>query len=260
MASDELVAEILESFELLSLGHAARKRRLGDLRRALTADYMGSVQRMARAGDLPLRDLSRRAGELLPGFNVTPLHFEEAVARFTDPSAGPRATVRMSGHGRSGHPLRGFYYRSEEAPALIWVNLRHVLTAVAASFAHELGHWFWDDLNARTASGPYPFYNAGFAEHLDDPRELFADCFTTIAAYPRDLARLFFSPRGWPRVPALRQQERATVADVYDYLRREYGADLGPKSGLAPPSRLYYVTSMIHFARLRAAVLKVTGL
>jgi hypothetical protein len=259
MASEELIAEILESFELLALGHAARKRRLGDLRRALTADYEGSVRKMVHAGELPLRDLSRRAGELLPGFNRTALHFEEAVARFTDPSAGPRATVRMSGHGKSGHPLRGFYYRTEEAPALIWVNLRHVLTAVAASFAHELGHWFWDELKATKTSGPHPFYNAGFAEHLDDPRELFADCFTTMAAYPRDQARRFFSSRGWPR-PALREHEKATVAAVYDYLRREYGADLGPQSGLAPPSRLYYVTSMIHFARLRSAVLKVTGL
>jgi hypothetical protein len=260
MASDALIAEILRSFELVSLAQAAKGGRLRDLRRALSADYPGAVRRMARDGELPLRDLSRRARELLPGFNESPLHFEEAIARFTDPAAGPRATVRMSQHGKAGHPLRGFYYRPEKAPALIWLNLRHVLTAVAASFAHELGHWFWDDLNARISSRPRPFYNAGYAEHLDDPRELFADCFTTLAAYPHGLARRFFSPHGWPRIPAMRRQEKSTVADVYRYLRKEYGADLGEGSGLSAPSRLYYVTSMIHFARLRAAILDVTGL
>lgn len=139
------------------------------------------------------------------------------------------------------------------------MNLRHVLTAVAASFAHELGHWFWDDLHACEVAGPHPFYNAGFADHLGDPRELFADFFTTIAAYPKGLAQRFLSSRAWSRVPQLRRHAKTTVGDVYDYLRKEYGADLGEGSGLSAPSRLYYITSMIHFARLRTAVLNVRG-
>jgi hypothetical protein len=257
---DALIVEILRSFELDSARVAGRRRQVRDLTRALTIDYREAVSRMTRAGDLPLRELGARANELLPGFNRVPLHFEEAIARFTDPAAGPRATVRMSGHGKAGHPLRGFYCRPGEAPALIWVNLHHVLTAVAASFAHELGHWFWDDLHGAAPAAPLAFYNGGFADHLDDPRELFADCFTTIAAYPHDLAERFFSRRGWPRLPALRRHGEATVAEVYGYLRREYGADLETSGGLSVPTRLYYVTSMIHFARLRAALLQVKGI
>ncbi len=261
--TDSVVEEILERFDLDSGRYAGKKRMIRDLAAILAADYEGAVDRFLRDGQLPLRDLAKRATELLSGFGEVPLHFDEVMACFTEPPGRARARVRMDAHGGAGHPLRGFYYGvpHDEGPPVIWLNLCHVSTAVAASFAHELGHWFWDDLHRTRPGQPLPFYNAAFAEHLGDPHELFADCFTTISAYPTKLARRLFSRRGWPRdLRGLRKREGATVEAVHGYLQKEYGADLGSASGLPTPRRFYYITSMIYFARVRAAVLRIAGI
>lgn len=107
---------------------------------------------------------------------------------------------------------------------------------------------------------PRPFYNNDFAAHLRDARELFADILTTIAAYPRALARQIFSHRGWPRMAALRHREQATIADVYAHLQLHYQADLGPRSGLPSGQRLRYIVNMVHFSKVRAAILYTEGL
>ena len=38
-----------------------------------------------------------------------------------------------------------------------------------------------------------------------------------------------------------------------------YGFDIHQRADFAPPRRLYYVASMVHFARLRWAVLEEIG-
>jgi hypothetical protein len=203
----------------------------------------------------------RGRAPFIRSFNEASLHFEELAGRIADPDPGPAVHVRLTPHGASGHPLRGFYYQGPEVGSLIWVNVRHVPTAVAASLAHEIGHWLWDDLQHSAASVTHPFYNAAFAAHLRDPRELFADAFTTIAAYPRQAARRFFARSGWRRaLSGLGAADQNTVVAVHAYLQREYGADLGPQSELSLGRRFNYITSMVHFAKVRAAALEAVDL
>lgn len=215
-----------------------------------------------RDGSLPLRELDAHARALFPQFGQEPLGFNQTIARISEDSdGGHEVRVRMSPYGESGHPLRGFYHQQSPNEHLIWVNLRHVSTAVAATLGHEVGHLLWDRIHAGAPPGTLPFYNVDFAAHLAEPRELFADAFMVMATYPTDLARQIFSRRGWPRsLPVLRAREDAVIASVYAHLRDRYGANLEATSGLSVPRRFHYITSMVYFAKVRAAVLYAVGL
>lgn len=233
---------------------------MADLCWVLQKDYTSTIRRLAKQGQLPLRELEERARALFPEFNRAPLQFSDNVRRVADPSRGLGVRLRMSAYGKAGHPLRGFYHQETDRGPLIWVNMRHTPTAMAATFAHEVGHVLWNDVQSERRLGTQPFYNADFATHLRDPGELFADAFTTMAAYPTEVARRLFTPRGWPRLAAARGLEEAAIADVYSYLRQHYAAELGPGSGLPPVRRFHYLASMIHFAKIRAAILHTVGM
>lgn len=252
-----LVEDLLERFALAPAADADWRRHLRDLRWVLTADYAEAVDRHVRGGDLAVPELIARARPLLPDFNRAPLRFEASVARLVDAADGPRLRLRTSRHGRLGDPLRGFYHRADAERTVVWLNLGHLPTAVAATFAHEVGHWFWDELQANPAA-THAFYNVDYAAHLDDARELFADAFAALAAYPQAQARQLFDVRRWP-FGDLRRHARENVVDVQRYLVREYAGDLGPRSKLPIRCRLMYMISMIHFARLRTALLHVVG-
>ncbi len=253
---DDLINDILRAFAFRPRPSASWKARLRDLRWILGSDYAAAVDRFARAGDLPLVRLEEEARKVFPEFNRQPLQFDDTVERV----ACHQVQVRMSRYGKAGHPLRGFYHH-DSGDRLIWLNVGHVPTAVAATLGHEVGHALWDDVLRPRASGTKPFYNAEFAAHLRDPRELFADVFATVAAYPADAARELFTRRGWPRnFSGLKEKGADGVAAVQQHLSRHYGADLSAASGLPVARRFYYMSSMIHFAKVRAAALHVVGI
>jgi hypothetical protein len=258
---DLIVREILRTFGLRVPKSTRWGPRLADLRRVLQVDYQTPVRRFVQEGRLPLQELRARAKAVFPGFDSVPLGFMENLGRIGDNSRGLGLKLRLSGYGKMGHPLRGFYHQQADQRPLIWVNVRHLPAAVAATLAHELGHYFWNEIHSDWGSSTRPFYNAGFGSHLKDPRELFADAFATLAAYPRPVARQLFSPRGWPRnLKAARILEHSAVTQVHEHLRRHYDLDLRPSGGLPVARRFYYLTSMIHFSKLRAAILNTVGI
>lgn len=103
-------------------------------------------------------------------------------------------------------------------------------------------------------------HHDGFAAHLDDPRELFADVFAAVGGYPHPIASKLFARSAWwgPQVERAAAAS-ATVARVEKHVHRCYPGNLGPHGGLTPKLRVYYLGSLIHFSKLRAAILRVTG-
>lgn len=166
----------------------------------------------------------------------------------------------MSPFGRQGHPLRGFYHRPERKRPIIWLNCQHTETAVGATLAHELGHHFWAQIADCDEPTTRTLHHDGFAGHVDDPRELFADAFPAIGGYPQAAARRLFSRAKWWQ-PQLRDgsSARDAVARIERHVHRHYPGDLGGRGGLSTGLRLYYLGSLVHFSKLRAAILRVTG-
>lgn len=258
---DRLVGEILHVFAINPSQNTHLRRRLEDLRWVLRADYEEVVDRFTREGALPLAELERRAQTIVPEFNRIPLRFGDTIESIDDLSQSLGARVRLSRYGRQGNPLRGFYHHDVGGRPLIWLNLNHTPTAMAATLGHEVGHLLWEDIQADREATPRPFYNFDYGEHLEDPREFFADAVATMAAYPRDAAHRLFRGKGWPaKLRSLRTRERHTVAEVYGYLQENYGAELEMASGLSVLRRLSYITSMVHFAKVRAAIIRKVGL
>jgi len=250
---DRLVAEVLRT--LAGCEPDTRwQAQLRDLRRILAADYNRTIRTFHRSGNFPVRELLREAQHDFPGLNEQPAHFD-AAARERLAKLGIR--VRMQEYAQ--RTLRGFYHRDPECGPLIWVNLAHPPGGVAASLGHEVGHWYREQLlgfaGEHTTVG---FFNSDFAGHLARPDELFADVFTVLAAYPKEIAAKIFPRGGWRAlVRRAAQFDLTPLTRVRDHLAAVYHFDMMNETPTLPvPHRIYYTASMVHFARLRWALLQ----
>ena len=257
---EDVVESVLARFAI----DVPRRRRwtgtLGDLRRALGADYEAPVASYVASGEFPVDELLRCAASHFPGINRVPLEYPATLAQARDRQRGLGLNVQVSPFGSPGHPLRGFYHREEQRRPLIWLNCQHTETAVGATLAHELGHHFWERVADEEAPTLRTLSHDGFVAHLEDPRELFADAFTAFGGYPRSTAQRLFRRSGWWG-PQRRKAEAVgdVVVHIERHLNRHYAGDMGPGSGLSSKLRLYYLGSLVHFSKLRAALLRVTG-
>lgn len=254
-ALDELVAQVLSTFDLAPSKPDARWRaHIQDLRRILSADYRGAVREFHRSGDLPVRRLIAEGRHHFPSLNEFPIQFDAASR---DRMIGLGINLRLQPYARRP-PLRGFYHREPRHKPIIWVNLVHPPGAVAASLAHELGHWYRERLlGGASEATTIGFFNSDFAAHLGSAEELFADVFPVLAAYPTSSAREVFPTGGWRRAVAkVAQLDVATLERIRRHLNSNYGFDMRECKDLEPPRRIYYLTSMLHFARLRWALLE----
>jgi len=263
-ASTDIVKEIIERLAIDLPRRGKWRRCARDAARVVSHDYEATVAKFVAEGSLPIAAMQACARRKLPEFGFRPLDFAETMARVRDPSAGLGVKVLVSPYGEPGHPLRGFYVAEDNRRPLIWVNRQHTPTAMGATFAHELGHHFWRELFPEEVlqnadERPRVLQHDGFAEHLLDSRELFADAFAALAGYPTEIARRLFAQRRWDQPILDAQRILAVMNGVEMHIHRHYPGDLGPDSGLSAGRRLYYFGSMMHFSKVRAAVLRVTG-
>ena len=255
------LAQILGRFEIGFSRTRLWRNYLGDLRHVLQSDYVEAVDAALRSQRLPLRGLVESVRERIPDFNREPLSLAATLAYARDRRRGLGLNIRVSPYGERGHPLRGFYHNEEGARPLIWVNRQHPPTAISATFAHELGHHFWQGATEGAGLGTRTLHHDGLANHLADPRELFADIFATLSGYPTRVARELFGRTRWGRRHfGLGPVGVERIAAIESHVHRYYAGDLSRSSGLPEPLRLYYLGSMIHFSKVRAAVLRVAGI
>ena len=159
--------------------------------------------------------------------------------------------------GAEGLALLGFYVRKMGAShlPLICVNTAHHPAAVGAAFSHEMGHHLTGRLfDSRKEQTQFLAYTA-YGEHLDDPEELAADILVSLGVFPGAIARRIFmkSRKGRPSKSAAEELPHSVCAKVLKYFEARYGLSFGK-----PPlstKKLQYLAAVIHFAKLRQALL-----
>jgi hypothetical protein len=119
---------------------------------------------------------------------------------------------------------------------------------------HELGHHVSAKLLGLDQEPVHFFFDSDYATHLAEPGELAADVAVSLAGYPEGKARqIFAQPWDWGLVARAKNLSEENLSDIRVHLKRVYGFDL---MGRVPADRrVHYLTGMIHYAKLRWAVL-----
>lgn len=258
--------------EILRVAREADRTRAGALRdiegnfRSIVGrDYGGSLSRHFSRREL--RDLIGALTVSLPNLNreqiglIPPPGLAQLAARLgAEFKANPF-------NGPAGLSLRGFYVDSEKLKQpLICVNSAHHPLAVNSAFWHEVGHHLTAGLSPRQRKmgheltarllhgegGEFPGLSFGgdYHEHLNDPMELTADILVSLVAYSRSAAKQLFGPllqRGTAEnIHEVLSAARTHLSSVWEFtFDKQIGA----------AENLHYLAGMIHFAKLRLALL-----
>jgi hypothetical protein len=208
-----------------------------------------------------VREIVREArAKAWPGLNKEAVRLG-SISEFAERASSLGADFQVAKMSwPSGLALFGFYLSRgpglQKRP-LICVNAAHHRAAVGTAFAHEVGHHVTAGLFG-TRQPPLPSLYTGYESHLDDPLELAADITVSLGMYPRRTAlELFREIERGTTESAERRLRSATRAAVLDYVRRQYGLDL---EGLSIQKQMQYQAGLIHFTKLREALLNQYGI
>jgi hypothetical protein len=256
---DALVSQLLDEIEIPfgSLGKRVVAR-LAELKKVLAADYR-------QAPGLPAKPLLVELARIVEREVKT----REIWKRWNDPQSfgpliklfGPREIdVRAEPYRQgAGLALRGFFCRANvgtQAKFVIFLNTAHHPGAVAATFGHELGHYLYGALVGES-SPMTAFMEGTFAAHLNEEHELFADSLVALAAYSTEQIEHIAG------ISALKSANSdnflSRVHQAYEAIAPRLKLDLR-QEGISAPWRVCYLTSMIHFFKLRCALLDTAQL
>ncbi len=226
-----------------------------DIERLMRRDYVRALRK--RLGYWAVRELLSAGRTIWPQLNRERL----SLTRREFGEIAERLSVYLSARPHrkpDGMALRGFYVHERDSALrrpLIYVNTAHHPAAVGATFCHEVGHHLAARLFAEKKAEPvHFFFDAAYADHLDDPVELVADVLVSLAAYPEPTARRIFTGT-WNSSLVARAQHLTpeAIADICEHLKRGYRVDF-TRSG-QPGRNLTYLAGMVHFAKLRWGLL-----
>ncbi len=158
--------------------------------------------------------------------------------------------------GAEGVALLGFYVRqmgSSRLP-LICVNTAHHPAAIGAAFSHEMGHHLIGRLfDSRKADVRLLTYTA-YEEHLDDQEELAADILVSLGVFPERIGRrIFMNEKDGSAKSAAEELPSSVSAATLKYFEGRYG--LSFDEPLPSTKKLQYLAAVVHFAKLRQALL-----
>ncbi len=158
--------------------------------------------------------------------------------------------------GEEGLALLGFYVREigRSRLPLICVNTAHHPAAIGAAFSHEMGHHLTSMLfDSRKDHAQLLTYTA-YAEHLDDPEELAADILVSLGVLPAAVARKILMPaKGRTSKSGAENSAESISGKVMKYFESKYG--LSFREHLPSSKKLQYLAALVHFTKLRRALL-----
>ncbi len=165
-------------------------------------------------------------------------------------------------NGAEGLALLGFYVRKMGASKLplICVNTAHHPAAVGAAFSHEMGHHLIGRLfDSRKDHARFLTYTS-YGEHLQDPEELAADVLVSLGVFPAPIARrmLMQSEKGTAPKVSPAEISSAVSESMLEYFALRYGLNFSDP--LPSAKKLQYLAALIHFAKLRRALLTEYGI
>ncbi len=269
---DGLVSQLLDEIEIpfTSLGKKVMGQ-LSDMKQVLAADYREVpglpptplVKELARIVDTEINTRPElwppadSAGRVCWQDWKDPDNFASLVKLF-----GPRAVqVTAEPYRRgAGLALRGFFCRAtvgDKPKFVIFLNTAHHPGAVAATFAHELGHYLYGSLVGENTPMT-AFMEGTFGTHLNEEHELFADALVALGAYSTDFIR---QVTGADKLATGNSQQNILkrIHKVYEAIGTRMRLDL-KQERISTSWRVSYLTSMIHFFKLRCALLDKAGI
>ena len=254
---DALVDEILAQCPSRTPDDSERSE--SEVWRVAEHDYSASVRE-----HLPrslLLDLLREARVLWPTIN-------QGTARHSDPAAFKRDVARLGVDlrarpfgGPQGLSLRGFFVDSQGTDLsrpLIYLNTAQQPAAVSATFCHEVGHFLTTKITKTGDSPVNFFFSSSYSSHLNDRSELIADATVSLASYPHPLARGIFSKPGWALLAKADKLDDAALGKAFAHVRGQTGFEF--KTSLPAGQNLNYLAGLIHYAKLRSAILAAYNL
>jgi hypothetical protein len=253
-AIDKVVESILAKAGILGAKELeAYKRPRAEIRKLSQADYGKSLRRGLDFNQI--KELVYRATDVWPNFNraaVGPLS-EKFFSRSAD-----ALSLYLKAAPYNSLALYGFYVDRAETSLekpLIFVNSAHHTLAIGTAFCHEVGHHFCTEIATKPkATGIRFYFDAAYSEHLRDRGELAADVIASLAGYPKAAARVIYE-KSPPKDGVKRDRlDDGVFQGVRGYLKGCYGFDFSAK--LSPDQNLQYLAGMVHYAKLRIALLE----
>ncbi len=159
----------------------------------------------------------------------------------------------------SGLALLGFYLGKDsglDKRPLICLNAAHHPAAVATAFLHEVGHHVTADLFSTRNELVQLSRQTGYDSPLNNARELAADVLVSLGIYPRNMAAKLFEANRDRRIPRDEGAKSPPTVKVVLGAARRYGLDF---ERLPDQKKLQYQAGLIHFTRLRQALLEEYG-
>jgi hypothetical protein len=232
---------------------------VGELRTVVSADYR-------EASGLPSTALARELSSVVES-DVKPraqtwrsLPNSKRFSRALEVFAAEPITVRGAPYLRgAGLGLWGFSFKlglGKAAKTGIFLNTAHAAGAIATTMAHEIGHLVQGQILNKKEQD-VALLDGTFAEHLDHESELFADCLVSLMAYDRSVVRHI----GVKYEACLLKPNSVADAARYGYAEicPEFRIDIfSPR--LSAEWRLRYLTSLVHYLKLRCALFHTAGI
>jgi len=253
-ATDKVVRSVLAKAGVLGAKElAAWKRPQDDIRRLSQRNYATSLRQRLSLDQI--KELVHRATDIWP-------HFNQAVLGPPSREFFSRAADALQLHLKAARyrsmALYGFYVdRAATAltKPLIFVNSSHHALAMGTTFCHEVGHHFYVEIaKPRSPKGVSFYFDAAYSEHLRDEGELSADVVVSLAGYPRSAAEMIFSKAQRKKIARKGGLDHVLIQRIRDHLGGSYGFDF--PAALSPQQNLQYLAGMLHYAKLRAALLE----
>ena len=234
---------------------AAWKHPTAGVARLLKQDYVRSLRRQLSYRDVQV--LVNQFERIFPRFNSHSLTMRSTRGLGEIASKLDFHLKAVPYRGSDGLALRGFYVTRAQGMLkrpLIFVNTAHHRLAVGASFIHELAHHVTNEALDLPSEPVHFFFDADYGAHLNDPCELAADVMVSLAGYPAEVARQIFpSSWDWGLVGHAEKLTEVAFEQVRAHLRKVYGLDL--MDNVLAERRINYLAGMIHYAKLRWALL-----
>jgi hypothetical protein len=255
-AIDKAVDSILKKTGILGAKELeAWKEPHVEIRKLAETDYGECLKRQLTLKEV--NELVARARDIWPQFNRTIIGppSEEVLSR----TAGA-LRLHLKSAPYTSLALYGFYVDPSQTSLqkpLIYVNSAHHQLAIGTAFCHEVGHHFCSEISKPKSAGLRFYFDAAYTEHLHDHGELAADIIVSLAGYPKDAARAMLSTIK-PKADSRKGLNDAVFIGIRKHLKKSYGFDFSSK--LLPGQNLQYLAGMIHYAKLRMALLQECGI
>ena len=133
---------------------------------------------------------------------------------------------------------------------VIFLNTAHQPGAVAATVAHELGHYIYRSIAGEISDAMAPL-EANCASHLRDRAELFADSLAALSAYSPDALKMVKQTGS--------RDQLEELARAVDFIDREYRINFADRA-VSPIWRVRYLAATIHFYKLRKALFETAAI